>query len=195
MYLFIPQSIYICAFIMYTIYLYLSIYLSIYLSTGGSSYYTRCCGSYHNTPGIDYIECSENVSSLSQCSFDTSSLSDTCSDHYNDLYVTCRRSKSLSIYLSIYLYIYHSVYLNIFIFIFLHTVLPTCDGSLFQYQNTSYFYFANGTRVRTGRVEVCVDGTYIPVCANGLNSSLLSQSRLEELNGICKIIMSYGKLI
>ena len=101
----------------------------------------------------------------------------------------------LSIYLFIYMYTYHFVYLNIFIFIFLHTVLPSCDGSLFQYQNTSYFYFANGTRVRTGRVEVCVDGTYIPVCANGLNSSLLSQSRSEELNGICKIIMSYCKLI
>ena len=173
-------------------YMYLSIYLNlIHDSTGGSSYYTQYGGSY-NTPGIDYIECSDNVSSLSQCSFNTSSLSDTCSDHYNDLYVTCRRSKSLSIY---HLYIYHSVYLNIFIFIFLHTdLLPKCDGSLFQYQNTSYFYFANNTQVQTGRVEVCVDGTYIPVCANGLNSSILSQPRSEELNGICNIVSYYCKL-
>ena len=103
-------------------------------------------------------------------------------------------AEEVSLYQSIYLYIYHSVYLNIFIFIFLHTDLPSCDGSLFQYQNTSYFYFANDTQVQTGRVDVCVDGTYIPVCANGLNSSILSQPRSEELNGICNIV-SYCKLI
>ena len=82
----------------HSIHLYLFIYLLfIYLSTDGSSYYTQCCGGSYYTPGIDYIECSENVSSLSQCSFDTSSLSDTCSNHYNDIYVTCRRSMFLSI--------------------------------------------------------------------------------------------------
>ena len=85
-----------------SIHLYLFIYLFIYylsisISTDGSSYYTQCCGGSYNTPGIDYIECSENVSSLSQCSFNTSSLSDTCSNHYNDIYVTCRRSMFLSI--------------------------------------------------------------------------------------------------
>ena len=95
------------------------------------------------------------------------------------------------IYIYIYIYINHSVYL---IFIFLHTVLPTCVKALFQYQSISFFSFANGTQVRTGRVEVCVDSTYIPVCANGLNSSLLSQPQSEELNGICNIV-SYRKLI
>ena len=117
MYLFIPQSIFTCAFIMYTI------YLSIYLSTGGSYYYTRCCVSYYNTPGIDYIECSDNVSSLSQCSFDTSSLSDTCSDHYNDLYVSCRRCKSLSIYLSIYLCLYNII---IYIYNYIYIYISFC---------------------------------------------------------------------
>ena len=77
---------------------------------------------------------------------------------------------------------------------FLHTGLPACSGSLFRYQNTSYFYFANNTQVQTGRVEVCVDGTYIPVCADGLNSSLLSQPMSEELNGVCSILL-YSKLI
>ena len=98
--LFIHLSyLFICLSSIYSfIFIYLFIYLLfIYLSTDGSSYYTQCCGGSYYTPGIDYIECSENVSSLSQCSFDTSSLSDTCSNHYNDIYVTCRRSMFLSI--------------------------------------------------------------------------------------------------
>ena len=90
--------------------MYLSMYLNlIYDFTDRSSYSIQCCDGSYNAPRIDYIECSDNVYSLSQCSFHTSSLSEICSDLYNDLHVTCRRSKCLSIYLFMYLYL--SIYL------------------------------------------------------------------------------------
>ena len=39
----------------------------------------------------------------------------------------------------------------------------------------------------TGRVDVCLNGTYVPVCTNGLNSSLNTLNHpAEKLNGICR---------
>ena len=63
--------------------------------------------------------------------------------------------------------------------------MPVCDGSLFQPADQSHFTFANNTQVYTGRLEVCLDGVYVPVCSSALN--------YNELDNVCGSAFSNGK--
>ena len=56
------------------------------------------------------------------------------------------------------------------------------------------FQYANGSYVRTGRIEACVDNTFYPVCANGLNTTLQSPSPSSyQLDGVCRNALSSGE--
>ena len=56
------------------------------------------------------------------------------------------------------------------------------------------FQYANYTYVRTGRIEACVDNTFYPVCANGLNTTLQSPSPSSyQLDGVCRNIFYSGE--
>ena len=58
-----------------------------------------------------------------------------------------------------------------------------CSGSFYRSSYQSNFYFYNYTLVRTGRLEVCLDGTYVRVC-----DSVLSDARLTN---VCSAVF-YG---
>ena len=69
-----------------------------------------------------------------------------------------------------------------------------CTG-LFSHQNTSRFYFDNGTQVYTGRVEVCIDGVSLPVCADGLNTTNESYPSQQTLDNVCVFLYGSGEFI
>ena len=62
---------------------------------------------------------------------------------------------------------------------------PSCGYNLFQFGDQSSFSFANDTQAYTGRVEVCLDGFYVPVCSNAISS--------DDLDSICAEVQSSGK--
>lgn len=65
-------------------------------------------------------------------------------------------------------------------------VTSTCGNvyTLFQLHNSSSFTYYNETRVSTGRVEVCINGTSYPVCANGFNITM----GVIPFTNICRIV-------
>lgn len=63
---------------------------------------------------------------------------------------------------------------------------PACPQRL-ALRNTSYFNFVNGSSVTTGRVEVCVDGIFYPVCVDGLSG--------VDINGVCSSTEGSGKAL
>ena len=55
---------------------------------------------------------------------------------------------------------------------------PYCGSKLFRLVNESSFSFANKTQVYTGRVEVCLNQSYVPVCSDAID--------YDDLDSICK---------
>ena len=61
-----------------------------------------------------------------------------------------------------------------------------CSESLYRFGNRSSFSFSNNTQVYTGRLEVCLNGSYVPVCASALS--------YDELDDVCdSVVDSDGK--
>lgn len=56
--------------------------------------------------------------------------------------------------------------------------------------NSSVFTFPNRTRLYTGRVDICINGTAYPVCANGLNTTL-GVIPSANLTGVCRLTQPY----
>ena len=47
-----------------------------------------------------------------------------------------------------------------------------CFGTQTRFVNTGSGYFNNGSHVVVGRVEVCINDTYTPVCNDALDQTL-----------------------
>ena len=70
---------------------------------------------------------------------------------------------------------------------------PVC-AKVFRMVDCGSFNYSNGSHVITGRIEACIDNTFYPVCASGLNTSLHSSSPTNYLlDGVCKDILSSGE--
>ncbi len=65
--------------------------------------------------------------------------------------------------------------------------VPACSDFIYQQANRSYFTFSNGTKTYTGRLEVCLNGVYVPVCDSGLD--------VNELNDVCSTVLGSKSLV
>ena len=59
--------------------------------------------------------------------------------------------------------------------------MPKCLGSLYQLSNQSFFTFSNNTQVYTGRLEVCLNGARVPVCASAISD--------YQLDDVCRSVL------